>query len=216
MPLNPLQRAAIAVFSAIEAARECVATNALGITPRNNGGCSGLVAALSESVLGRSLRDRLWWFGMITHKSELLQPQAGGPGGSAGRDDGGAGVPGHPGPHAALRVGAGASAAAPPHAGKCCALATASQASTSNMIGLGWPHDIQWPQNIHAYFIDCGCRQSPSNRSAGHWRNGKVLCCILQDESLAHLRDLPPNTFGGAYSHFMDKRHFHADDRHPF
>ncbi len=63
MPLNPLQRAAIAVFSAIEAARECVATNANGINPRNNGDCSGLVAALSESALGRSLSGRLWGFG---------------------------------------------------------------------------------------------------------------------------------------------------------
>jgi len=63
VPLNPLQRAAIAVFSAIEAARECVATNANGINPRNNGDCSGLVAALSESALGRSLSGRLWGFG---------------------------------------------------------------------------------------------------------------------------------------------------------
>lgn len=53
----------------------------------------------------------------------------------------------------------------------------------------------------------------PQIRSVGHRQNGKVLCCILQDESLAHLQDLPPNTLGGAYSHFMDKRHFHADDR---
>lgn len=38
-------------------------------------------------------------------------------------------------------------------------------------------------------------------------------CPPLQDEATAHLQDLPPNTFGGAYATFMDRRHFHADDR---
>lgn len=39
------------------------------------------------------------------------------------------------------------------------------------------------------------------------------LLLSLQDEATAHLQDLPSNTFGGAYATFMDRRHFHADDR---